>query len=346
MTRIAIIGASGDHQIDRVLKGVMGHLSPEGVFAPIEEFKNIPLISGMTTEMMQKIVTKEDGTEGLIVVDIDDANLPAFKAIMASKLLQSWETAYRAVLSQTNAGLARAAVAGELAKVREGCEACTQVFAGDAPWVRVAKSFDDVPGEEGEEGEGFLNASTVLLNNPENWVPYVGEVATGPFPFDDANRSFEGDLQNASGVAVLQLRYNGTPDGLASILNQLPADVASMLCVSDESEGGRQTMTTGFAEISWHAPRPANVDTASQADAGANAEHNETTSLQAVPVAAGLNTGSQIGASLGVADPIAEAYQRGLMTGRIEGYSDGYIAKTNETPDEDEAPEADAPTAG
>lgn len=361
MTRLAFIVSTGDPTTDKVLVGVMGHLSPEYGFTPIEEFKNIPAVSVLTPELLSS------NPDSIFELEVDDSNLPAVKALMASRLQERWEAMYnKAVASMPGRAIAHAAIFGERDKVVAACEACTNVFQEDAPWIGVAKPFQDNAGsrsfsgddEDGEYDDApqatghdslYLCASDMMLSASSPWTsyalpqapPHVGQAPMDSiaYPFLEESRVTTSQDLSASGVGVLQVRFHGDSVVLASILNQLPSELSSILYGHGNSENPNQTMKTGFAEIAWNAPRPVNAATLSEVTtAGAAAPAQASHQVPDV-----LHQTEQTGL-----DDIRAAYERGRIVGRVEGYSSGYEAKATEIEQEGEGedPPAEAPTAG
>lgn len=355
MTRIAIIVSTGDSRVDSLLRGVMGKLSKTGAFEPIDEFKNIPVISGMTPELMSAMVDPSSGTPGIVELDIDDINLSAFKALMAGKLLTGWERSYASVMDRAPAGLAGAALAGELAKVRAGCEACTNVFQGPAPLICVSRPFANVECEDDYDDGEFdfsitrqLRASDVLQSATSKWVAFdstLEPAVDGPFTFQASAGTRVQNESHASGVAALQLPYHGDSEGLASILNQLPREVAGMLYGRNHSENDSDTMKTGFVVIAFHEPRPVTADVSAPGDGQAAVVQEGGVAQVAMATDLGNGATAVLAVQLG-GDSIQAAYERGRMVGRAEGYNSGYSAKAAETEPEDDTSTGDAPTAG
>lgn len=333
MTRLAIIVSTGSPETDRVLSGIMGHMSSEGSFTPISEFKNIPAVITLTPE----VLASQPGS--VVEVEIDDANLPAFKALMASTLQQRWEKMYAMHIERMPLGIPRAAVSSELDKVTAGCVACTSVFLTEAPKVSIVKPFENIAGIENEydsfdeDGayvtEFRVNASEALLASSGTWSAETPVAANVLAEMQDESTTRDMSQGAASGTARLQLSYHGDAQGLVAIFNQLPPEIASMIY-------GNEIAVAELVDITWHAPRP------SQAETAAIARSNTFT-----PVlnehSGGVAVITAVHADM---DPIAAAFERGRISGRIEGYSSGYSAGVSETESDEDSPSSDAPSAG
>ena len=347
MSRIAVITYTGNSQTDSVLRGVMGHLVEDRGFVPIHEFKNIPAVTEIPSIALA-------GMPGSVVeLEIDDANLMAFKALMASKLQERWVKMYDQVISRLPEGIAQVALASERDKVVDGCQAVMDAFPAEAPWVVVTRLFQNVSGEvrfaDDEEfddnplqrsDEFHLNAASVLLNQN---TPWIASATSGEqvLLYEENARIDTNEKSNATGVGVLQLAYHGTSEGLVNIMNQLPPELATIVYGPDKSEGGSRTVCCGFKEIAWHAPVQSNVDTNdvavinTDAAAGGNGA-----AVLAQPVTRPIE-------SVAVTeDPFKAAYERGRMVGRAEGYNSGYSAKASESDSDDDTDAGEAPTAG
>lgn len=252
MSRIAIITVTGNPQVDHILAGVIGHLNSSGGFDPIEEFKQIPLISGMTPEVMNALSQETGVTPGILEIEVADEHLAGFKATVANNLLSRWISAYDEALANIPDGFARSAVNGEIAKVRAGCVAAIgnqveSIQQIHKPFENVNglpkySDVDDLGDGDGEIVAFYLTAIEAIASTKSPWlvpavVPAFDELYTDLVTENIA-------LSSASGRLAQQVSIFGDSRAMVDVLNQVPLNLQKLLVKAEPPR---------FFSTTWHA---------------------------------------------------------------------------------------------
>lgn len=247
MKLIHIITPTGNYQIDTIFAGVHGEVNASGQFEIAPELKAIHLFNLFNPKMLED--QGIDIMSNLAPINVNESDVPAFKATLMSSLRNRWLSAYEG-LPMVGA-FARAAVLQERTMVDAAVTSFLDGLNLPQKLVNVERKFENIvtrltfDDEGGDDGYNDmtgaeLGVSDVLNSNSGAW-----KFASAPFTGVALGQVSTGlkDMHYATGSLVGMLNVHGHDEqinGLLDALSQLP-------------KGLRPAVeNVGFAAIEWH----------------------------------------------------------------------------------------------